>query len=91
MASGLKLNTGVPLTRNGSLYSRTESPAGMGPLDRRSSRATRTSRASNGSLRDGAAKRSSGTRCSVSEDVLAAWGSLGGWRDIEGRGVAAGW
>lgn len=22
------------------------------------------------------------TRCSVSEDVLAAWGSLGGWRDI---------
>ncbi|QDS74975.1 hypothetical protein FKW77_005159 [Venturia effusa] len=23
-----------------------------------------------------------GTRCSVSEDVLAAWGSLGGWRDI---------
>jgi hypothetical protein len=26
-----------------------------------------------------------GTRCSVSEDVLAAWGSLGGWR--EGSGV----
>lgn len=23
-----------------------------------------------------------GTRCSVSEDVLAAWGSLGGWRDV---------
>lgn len=21
-------------------------------------------------------------RCSVSEDVLAAWGSLGGWRDV---------
>ena len=26
----------------------------------------------------------SGTRCSVSEDVLAAWGSLGGWRDAPG-------
>jgi hypothetical protein len=25
-----------------------------------------------------------GTRCSVSEDVLAAWGSLGGWRDPPG-------
>ena len=24
-----------------------------------------------------------GTRCSVSEDVLAAWGSLGGWRDVQ--------
>ncbi|TLD21603.1 hypothetical protein E2P81_ATG08191 [Venturia nashicola] len=25
---------------------------------------------------------SASTRCSVSEDVLAAWGSLGGWRDV---------
>ncbi|KAF2103811.1 hypothetical protein NA57DRAFT_70020 [Rhizodiscina lignyota] len=29
-------------------------------------------------------------RCSVSEDVLAAWGSLGGWRGFDTVGVAAG-
>ena len=35
-----------------------------------------------GNRQSGAAYGSSiGTRCSVSEDVLAAWGSLGGWRD----------
>ncbi|KAF2754802.1 hypothetical protein EJ05DRAFT_488946 [Pseudovirgaria hyperparasitica] len=28
------------------------------------------------------------TRCSVSEDVLAAWGSLGGWRDYDLGGSA---
>ncbi|KAF2178334.1 hypothetical protein K469DRAFT_754627 [Zopfia rhizophila CBS 207.26] len=66
-------------SRHGSIVSRssrTSSPA-TGTFDRRIS------------SRGGSVKRESvtpgtiSTRCSVSEDVLAAWGSLGGWRDYD--------
>lgn len=73
--NGLKLNTNASMSRNSNIYSaRTSSPA-RGPLDRRTSKSS--------SLRDSVGVGSASTRCSVSEDVLAAWGSLGGWRDIE--------
>ena len=55
----------------------------------RSVRESRVSKASRLSRENSTAKRESiapgtvSTRCSVSEDVLAAWGSLGGWRDFD--------
>jgi hypothetical protein len=35
--------------------------------------------------RESMASSAISTRCSVSDDVLAAWGSLGGWRTFEER------
>jgi hypothetical protein len=55
----------------------------------RSARESRISKASRLSRETSTAKRESitpstvSTRCSVSEDVLAAWGNLGGWRDFD--------
>jgi hypothetical protein len=76
----LKLNTSAPIS---SRYpARTNSPA-RGPLDRRMSKGISRGDSVSSSLRDSVAIGSASTRCSVSEDVLAAWGSLGGWRDFD--------
>lgn len=80
--TGLKLNTSTPRSRNSSFYStRGHSPA-TAHVERRSSRAlSGLSRGSSisSSRRDSAAVSS---RCSVSEDILAAWGELGGGRIV---------
>ncbi|KAF1998308.1 hypothetical protein P154DRAFT_524218 [Amniculicola lignicola CBS 123094] len=67
--------------------SRTSSPALAGPGDRRSRVSSSVSRGNsiNSVKRESSAVGTSSTRCSVSEDVLAAWGNLGGWRDIGGE------
>ncbi|KAL1594456.1 hypothetical protein SLS60_010216 [Paraconiothyrium brasiliense] len=80
--------TGLPKSRHSSIVSdRAASPNRSGYPDRCTSK--QVSRA--GSLasmnstasikRDSVAVGTANTRCSISEDVLAAWGSLGGMRD----------
>lgn len=49
----------------------------------RVSKASRLSRETSTTKRESIAPSTVSTRCSVSEDVLAAWGSLGGWRDFD--------
>lgn len=49
----------------------------------RVSKASRLSRENSTAKRESIAPSTVSTRCSVSEDVLAAWGSLGGWRDFD--------
>lgn len=49
----------------------------------RVSKASRSSRETSTTKRDSIAPSTVSTRCSVSEDVLAAWGNLGGWRDFD--------
>ncbi|KAF2116049.1 hypothetical protein BDV96DRAFT_491583 [Lophiotrema nucula] len=90
--STLTVSTGRGLKSSHSQTSmsstRTSSPAASA-LDRRSSRITSgSSVVSRGSSvtsmkRESVVVGSASTRCSVSEDVLAAWGSLGGLRDYD--------
>ncbi|KAJ4359771.1 uncharacterized protein N0V89_000327 [Didymosphaeria variabile] len=82
--------TGLPKSRHNSIVSdRTASPNRSGYPDRRTSRqVSRTgslaSMNSTASIkRDSVAVGTANTRCSISEDVLAAWGSLGGMRDYD--------
>lgn len=49
----------------------------------RVSKASRLSRETSTTKRESITPSTVSTRCSVSEDVLAAWGSLGGWRDFD--------
>lgn len=74
--------TGLPRSRQNSILStRTTSPM-HGHHERRSSRTpSHVSSASSSMKRSSVAMGSANTRSSVSEDVLAAWGSLGGLRD----------
>ncbi|KAF1977526.1 hypothetical protein BU23DRAFT_298716 [Bimuria novae-zelandiae CBS 107.79] len=82
--------TGLPKSRHNSIVSNhTASPNRSGHPERRSKQISRTgSLASMSSVasirRDSVAVGTASTRCSVSEDVLAAWGSLGGMRDYDG-------
>ncbi|KAJ4295329.1 hypothetical protein N0V90_007340 [Kalmusia sp. IMI 367209] len=81
--------TGLPKSRHSSIVSTRTSSPNRSVHERRSSR--QVSRAgslasmnSMGSIkRDSVAVGTASTRCSVSEDVLAAWGSLGGLRDYD--------
>ncbi|OAG12237.1 uncharacterized protein CC84DRAFT_1211830 [Paraphaeosphaeria sporulosa] len=89
--SSLTLTTsGLPKSRHSSIVSnRTASPNRSAYPDRRSSRQVSRagSMASMNSMasikRDSVAVGTASTRCSVSEDVLAAWGSLGGLREYD--------
>lgn len=75
--------TGLSKSRHGSIVSnRTSSPVRT-QCDRKSGRsASRVS--SIGSMkRESVVMGTASTRCSVSEDVLAAWGNLGGLRDYD--------
>lgn len=78
--SSLSVNTNsVPRSRNSSIYStRTSSP--LASTSRRSSRIVSRGNSISSAKRDSVAVGLTSTRCSVSEDVLAAWGDLGGWR-----------
>lgn len=80
--TGLTLNTSTSRSRNSSFYSsRGHSPATT-RVERRSSKALSGLSRGNSfssSRRDSAAVNS---RCSVSEDILAAWGELGGGRIV---------
>lgn len=82
--------TGLPKIKHNNIISnRTASPNRSGYPDRRTSRqvsraGSSTSMSSMASMkRDSVAVGTASTRCSVSEDVLAAWGSLGGLRDYD--------
>lgn len=89
--SPLTLTTAsLPKSRHSSIVStRTSSPNRSGYPDRRPSRQVSRagSMASMNSMssikRDSVAVGTASTRCSVSEDVLAAWGSLGGLREYD--------
>jgi hypothetical protein len=80
--SQLSLSTfGLPKTRHNSVASlRTASPAHS--LSERNRTASRVGSVSS-IKRESVVLGTASTRCSVSEDVLAAWGSLGGLRDYE--------
>jgi hypothetical protein len=76
-------------SRNSSIYSTRTNGSTPSLLDSASAQSKRrskvASKGSAGALRDSSARDSvtigtASTRCSVSEDVLAAWGSLGGGR-----------
>jgi hypothetical protein len=67
------INTTARSRHSSVVSTRTSSPASNGVVLSRP----------NSLLKDGASTPTIGTRCSVSEDVLAAWGSLGGWRDYD--------
>jgi hypothetical protein len=58
----------------------TTSSPGLTPFDRRSSRGVSRGSSISSIKRESVAVGTASTRCSVSEDVLAAWGSLGGGR-----------
>lgn len=81
--------TGLSKTRHNNIVStRTSSPNRVGQHESRSrhisqasSLASMSSKAS--IKRDSVAVGTASTRCSISEDVLAAWGSLGGMRDYD--------
>lgn len=81
--------TGLSKTRHSNIVStRTSSPNRVGHQERRSRHISNagsfTSMSSKASIkRDSVAVGTASTRCSVSEDVLAAWGSLGGMRDYD--------
>ncbi|KAL5435656.1 hypothetical protein PMIN07_012191 [Paraphaeosphaeria minitans] len=89
--SSLTLTTSsLPKSRHSSIVSnRTASPNRSAYPDRRSSRQVSRagSMASMNSMasikRDSVTVGTASTRCSVSEDVLAAWGSLGGLREYD--------
>jgi hypothetical protein len=87
--STLTLSTiGLPKSRHGSIASRQNSinslrTASPHSVTERKKTASRVSSISS-IKRESVTLGSASTRCSVSEDVLAAWGSLGGLRDYEG-------
>ncbi|KAF2449444.1 hypothetical protein P171DRAFT_193008 [Karstenula rhodostoma CBS 690.94] len=83
--SPLTLTTSsLPQSRHSSIVSnRTASPNRSGYPDRRSSRQVSRAGSMASIKRDSVAVGNASTRCSVSEDVLAAWGSLGGLRDYD--------
>jgi hypothetical protein len=89
--SSLTLTTAsLPKNRHSGIISnRTASPNRSGYPERRSSRqvSRAESMASINSMasikRDSVAIGTANTRCSISEDVLAAWGSLGGLREYD--------
>ncbi|KAF2493329.1 hypothetical protein BU16DRAFT_76738 [Lophium mytilinum] len=60
-------------------------PTSRSVRDSRISKTSRISRENSLKKRESMATSSINTRCSVSDDVLAAWGSLGGWRTFEER------
>ena len=61
----------------------TPTTRGRSVRESRVSKASRSSRETSTAKRDSIAPSTVSTRCSVSEDVLAAWGNLGGWRDFD--------
>ncbi|OCK84969.1 hypothetical protein K432DRAFT_82468 [Lepidopterella palustris CBS 459.81] len=66
----------------------TPNPRERSVRDSRVSKVGRLSRDNSLKKRESAVPSAVSARCSVSDDVLAAWGSLGGWRDFDGaRGV----
>lgn len=84
--STLTMNTSATSrSKSSSVYSRRTSS----PVDpnRRTSRTASRGDSISSIKRDSTAVGSASTRCSVSEDVLAAWGSLGGWRDLDGARI----
>ncbi|KAH7135835.1 hypothetical protein B0J11DRAFT_172051 [Dendryphion nanum] len=70
-----------PRSRTSSTHSAQTSSPSLAPSDRRSSKAPSRGNSITSIKRESVAIGSASTRCSVSEDVLAAWGSLGGMRD----------
>ncbi|KAF2243677.1 hypothetical protein BU26DRAFT_106788 [Trematosphaeria pertusa] len=82
--SSLSASTTVlPKSRHNSIVSsRTSSPVAS-TRERRSSRAASRVSSMASMKKETVAVGTASTRCSVSEDVLAAWGSLGGMRDYD--------
>lgn len=70
--------TSHPRSRNSSVHSTQTSSPSLGPSDRRSSRGVSRGDSVTSIKRESVVIGSASTRCSVSEDILAAWGSLGG-------------
>ncbi|KAF2812574.1 uncharacterized protein BDZ99DRAFT_269621 [Mytilinidion resinicola] len=60
-------------------------PTSRSVRDSRISKSSRLSRENSLKKRESLVPSTISTRCSVSDDVLAAWGSLGGWRTFEER------